>query len=91
MADLKALEAYVSYYYYQSKKWSKPLPEAYNAEEVVDYFSRRPHVVAFRLLEVVKVIDQPCLNFCLVFTFSVCSFCHLLFASKKVAKSKSKW
>ncbi|KAK6228173.1 hypothetical protein SCA6_000513 [Theobroma cacao] len=52
MADLKALEAYVSYYYYQSKKWSKPLPEAYNAEEVVDYFSRRPHVVAFRLLEV---------------------------------------
>ena len=52
MADLKALEAYVSYFYYQSKKWSKPLPEAYDAEEVTDYFSRRPHVVAFRLLEV---------------------------------------
>ncbi|XVE68934.1 hypothetical protein DITRI_Ditri09bG0109700 [Diplodiscus trichospermus] len=52
MADLKALEAYASYFYYQSKKWSKPLPEAYNAEEVADYFSLRPHVVAFRLLEV---------------------------------------
>ncbi|TYI62468.1 hypothetical protein E1A91_D10G246300v1 [Gossypium mustelinum] len=52
MADLKALEAYVSYFYYQSKKWSKPLPEAYDAEEVADYFSHRPHVVAFRLLEV---------------------------------------
>ncbi|KAG4181121.1 hypothetical protein ERO13_A10G206900v2 [Gossypium hirsutum] len=52
MADLKALEAYVSYFYYQSKKWSKPLPEAYDAEEVADYFSHRPHVVALRLLEV---------------------------------------
>ncbi|XP_022746301.1 uncharacterized protein LOC111296321 isoform X3 [Durio zibethinus] len=52
MADLKALEAYVSHFYYQSKEWSKPLPEAYDAEEVVDYFRRRPHVVAFRLLEV---------------------------------------
>ncbi|XWS07937.1 hypothetical protein CRYUN_Cryun41cG0034100 [Craigia yunnanensis] len=52
MADLKALEAYVTYFYYQSKKWSKPLPEAYDAEEVADYFSRRPHVVAFRLLVV---------------------------------------
>ncbi|KAK9019492.1 hypothetical protein V6N11_054010 [Hibiscus sabdariffa] len=54
MADLKALEAYASYFYYQSKKWSKPLPEAYDAEEVADYFSRRPHVVAFRLLEIVS-------------------------------------
>ncbi|KAE8711965.1 TMEM115 protein [Hibiscus syriacus] len=54
MADLKALEVYSSYFYYQSRKWSKPLPEAYDAEEVVDYFSRRPHVVAFRLLEVLS-------------------------------------
>ncbi|XVF83255.1 hypothetical protein PTKIN_Ptkin16aG0472000 [Pterospermum kingtungense] len=52
MADLKALEAYISYFYYQSKKWSKPLPEAYDAEEVADYFSLRPHLLAFRLLEV---------------------------------------
>lgn len=58
MADLKAMEAYTSYFYYQSKKWSKPLPEAYDAEEVADYFSLRPHLLAFRLLEVVKTIHQ---------------------------------
>ncbi|XP_039067351.1 uncharacterized protein LOC120213258 isoform X2 [Hibiscus syriacus] len=54
MADLKALEVYASYFYYQAKKWSKPLPEVYDAEEVADYFSLRPHVVAFRLLEVLS-------------------------------------
>ena len=74
MADLKALEAYVSYFYYQSKQWSKPLPEAYDAEEVADYFSRRPHVVAFRLLEVVKMIDQPCYELPFGFYFFYLSF-----------------
>ncbi|KAK9282959.1 hypothetical protein L1049_011184 [Liquidambar formosana] len=52
MADLKALEAYASYFYYLSKIWSKPLPEVYDPEEVAHYFSCRPHVVALRLLEV---------------------------------------
>ncbi|GAV89069.1 APH domain-containing protein/ABC1 domain-containing protein [Cephalotus follicularis] len=52
MADLKALEAYVSYFYYLSKIWSKPLPEIYDPQDVTDYFGCRPHVVAFRLLEV---------------------------------------
>ncbi|XWS56451.1 hypothetical protein CRYUN_Cryun09bG0086500 [Craigia yunnanensis] len=52
MADLKGLEACVSFFYYQSKKWSKPLLEAHDAEEIADYFSRWHHVVAFRLLEV---------------------------------------
>ncbi|KAJ0046307.1 hypothetical protein Pint_06067 [Pistacia integerrima] len=52
MADLKALEAYASYFYYLSKIWSKPLPEVYNPQDVVDYFSCRPHIVALRLLEV---------------------------------------
>ncbi|KAJ9175588.1 hypothetical protein P3X46_014130 [Hevea brasiliensis] len=52
MADLKALEAYASYFYYVSKIWSKPLPEVYNPQDVTDYFSCRPHVVALRLLEV---------------------------------------
>lgn len=55
MADLKALEAYASYFYYLSKLWSRPLPEVYNPEEVADYFNRRPHIVAIRLLEVVKI------------------------------------
>ncbi|XP_059458455.1 uncharacterized aarF domain-containing protein kinase At1g71810, chloroplastic-like, partial [Corylus avellana] len=52
MADLKALEAYAGYFYYLSKIWSKPLPEAYDPQDVADYFSCRPHVVALRLLEV---------------------------------------
>ncbi|XP_050209430.1 uncharacterized protein LOC126660133 [Mercurialis annua] len=52
MADLKALEAYASYFYYRSKMWSKPLPEVYDPEDVANYFSCRPHVVALRLLEV---------------------------------------
>ncbi|GKU91734.1 hypothetical protein SLEP1_g5561 [Rubroshorea leprosula] len=52
MADLKALEAYAVYFYYLSKKWSKPLPESYDPQAVADYFSCRPHVVALRLLEV---------------------------------------
>ncbi|EEF29135.1 Ubiquinone biosynthesis protein coq-8, putative [Ricinus communis] len=52
MADLKALEAYASYFYYLSKLWSKPLPEVYDPQDVADYFSCRPHVVALRLLEV---------------------------------------
>ncbi|XP_034704591.1 uncharacterized protein slr1919 [Vitis riparia] len=52
MADLKALETYASYFYHLSKLWSKPLPEVYDPQEVADYFNRRPHIVALRLLEV---------------------------------------
>ncbi|KAL5800247.1 hypothetical protein ACOSQ4_033131 [Xanthoceras sorbifolium] len=52
MADLKAVEAYASYFYYLSKIWSKPLPEVYNPKDVDDYFNCRPHIVAIRLLEV---------------------------------------
>ncbi|KAK3023168.1 hypothetical protein RJ639_043477 [Escallonia herrerae] len=53
VADLKALEAYVGYFYYLSKLWARPLPEVYDPQEVADYFSCRPHVVALRLIEVV--------------------------------------
>lgn len=56
MADLKALETYASYFYHLSKLWSRPLPEVYDPQEVADYFNRRPHIVALRLLEVVKFI-----------------------------------
>ncbi|PON63064.1 Tyrosine-protein kinase [Trema orientale] len=52
MADLKALETYAAYYYCLSKTWSKPLPEVYDQQQVADYFNCRPHVVAFRLVEV---------------------------------------
>jgi len=52
MYDLKALEAYASYFYYLSKVWSNPLPEVYDPQDVAQYFSVRPHVVTFRVLEV---------------------------------------
>lgn len=52
MADLKAMETYIIYYYHLSKMWTKPLPEAYNAQEADDYFKCRPHIVALRLIEV---------------------------------------
>ncbi|KAF8021902.1 hypothetical protein BT93_G2134 [Corymbia citriodora subsp. variegata] len=52
MADLRALEAYIAYFYCLSRVWSKPLPEVYNAEDVGYYFSCRPHIVALRLFEV---------------------------------------
>ncbi|CAN1174221.1 Uncharacterized protein sll0005, partial [Linum perenne] len=52
MADLQALQTYGNYFYYLSKTWSKPLPEVYDPQAVSDYFNCRPHVIAFRLLEV---------------------------------------
>jgi aarF domain-containing kinase len=52
MADVKALETYAGYFYSLSKMWSRPLPEVYDSQAVADYFNCRPHVVAFRLLEV---------------------------------------
>ncbi|CAL9236143.1 unnamed protein product [Arabidopsis halleri] len=55
MADVKALEAYAAYFYCLSKMWSRPLPEVYDSQAVADYFSCRPHVVAYRLLEVFSV------------------------------------
>ncbi|PIA37417.1 hypothetical protein AQUCO_03000180v1 [Aquilegia coerulea] len=52
MADIKALEAYASYFQHLSRMWSKPLPEIYDPQEIEDYFSCRPHVVTLRFLEV---------------------------------------
>ncbi|KAG5557406.1 hypothetical protein RHGRI_007601 [Rhododendron griersonianum] len=46
------MEAYAYYLYYLAKLWTKPLPEVYDPEDVADYFTCRPHVVALRLLEV---------------------------------------
>ncbi|KAK7279667.1 hypothetical protein RJT34_24723 [Clitoria ternatea] len=54
MSDLKALETYAAYFYYLPKIWSKPLPEAYDAQDVAQYFSVRPHVVVLRILEVIS-------------------------------------
>ncbi|XP_060185817.1 uncharacterized protein LOC132615263 isoform X3 [Lycium barbarum] len=52
VADLEALETYLNYFYCILKRWTKPLPETYDPEQVSEYFNLRPHVVALRLLEV---------------------------------------
>lgn len=56
MADVEALETYLNYFYCISKRWTKPLPETYDPEQVSEYFKLRPHVVALRLLEVIEII-----------------------------------
>ncbi|KAK4436016.1 hypothetical protein Salat_0765300 [Sesamum alatum] len=63
LADLKALEVYVGYYYYLAKMWTKPLPEFYDAQEVTDYFTLRPHVVALRVLEVFTAFVSATIKF----------------------------
>ncbi|KAG4397781.1 hypothetical protein GLYMA_10G212000v4 [Glycine max] len=52
MYDLKAFEAYASYFYYFSKLWTRPLPQDYDPQQVAQYFSVRPHLVTLRVLEV---------------------------------------
>ncbi|CAL0316096.1 unnamed protein product [Lupinus luteus] len=62
MSDLKALEAYASYFYYLSKIWSKPLPEVYDPQDVAHYFNVRPHVVGLRILEVFSSFASAAIN-----------------------------
>ncbi|OIW12615.1 hypothetical protein TanjilG_04779 [Lupinus angustifolius] len=62
MSDLKALEAYASYFYYLSKVWSKPLPEVYDPQDVAHYFNARPHVVGLRILEVFSSFASAAIN-----------------------------
>ncbi|XP_071921435.1 uncharacterized protein [Coffea arabica] len=62
VADLQALEAYIRYFYYLSKLWTKPLPESYDSQEVADYFRLRPHVVALRLLEVFAAFSSAAIR-----------------------------
>ncbi|KAK6137957.1 hypothetical protein DH2020_028300 [Rehmannia glutinosa] len=63
LADLKAMEVYVGYFYYLSKMWTKPLPEIYDAEKVTEYFTLRPHVVTLRLLEVFTAFVSATIKF----------------------------
>lgn len=54
MADLEALKAYANYMQLASKIWSVPLPEHYDPQKIADYFNCRPHVLAFRIIEVIS-------------------------------------
>lgn len=56
MADLEALKVYANYLRSASQLWSTPLPEVYEPQRVADYFSCRPHVLVFRMLEVFEII-----------------------------------
>ncbi|OWM70178.1 hypothetical protein CDL15_Pgr026028 [Punica granatum] len=62
MADVKAMEAYISYFYCLSRVWSKALPETYDPEGVADYFICRPHVVALRLIEVLSALASAAIR-----------------------------
>lgn len=52
MSDLEALKSYVNYLRHASQIWFMPLPESYDPQKVADYFSCRPHILAFRFSEV---------------------------------------
>ncbi|XP_008807297.3 uncharacterized protein slr1919 isoform X1 [Phoenix dactylifera] len=54
MADLEALKVYAGYIQLASRIWSVPLPDLYDPQKVSDYFNCRPHVLAFRIIEVVS-------------------------------------
>lgn len=56
MADLEALKLYINYLRHASQVWFMPLPEVYDHERVAYYFSCRPHVLVFRMVEVFEII-----------------------------------
>ncbi|EHA8590376.1 hypothetical protein COCNU_scaffold017833G000010 [Cocos nucifera] len=51
MADIEALKVYADYIQLASRIWSVPLPDLYDPQKVSDYFNCRPHVLAFRIIE----------------------------------------
>lgn len=56
MADLEALKVYANYLRHVSQVLSMPLPEVYDQQRVAIYFSCRPHVLMFRMLEVLEML-----------------------------------
>ncbi|KAL0918445.1 hypothetical protein M5K25_010454 [Dendrobium thyrsiflorum] len=63
MADLEALKAYADYIQHLFQVWTMPLPEFYDPEKVEDYFSCRPHVLMFRILEVLSSFSYAAIRF----------------------------
>ncbi|KAJ3691485.1 hypothetical protein LUZ61_020649 [Rhynchospora tenuis] len=52
MADFEALKLYVNYFWQSSKVVSTPVPETYDPQIVADYFLCRPHILGFRIIEI---------------------------------------
>lgn len=55
MSDLEALKVYANYFQDIFKIFVMPLPEVYDPEKVTLYFSLRPHILAFRVAEVLPM------------------------------------
>ncbi|KAK1266643.1 hypothetical protein QJS04_geneDACA015361 [Acorus gramineus] len=55
MSDLEALKLYAFHLHQLTKIWSMPLPETYDPQIIAFYFSCRPHVLVFRVLEFNKI------------------------------------
>ncbi|CAO2047108.1 unnamed protein product [Urochloa humidicola] len=49
MADLEALQLYINYY---STILTTPLPQHYDPELLAQYFAARPHILAFRTIQI---------------------------------------
>ncbi|CAN6233024.1 unnamed protein product [Urochloa humidicola] len=49
MADLEALQLYINYY---STILTTPLPQHYDPELLAQYFASRPHILAFRTIQI---------------------------------------
>lgn len=61
MADFEALKVYANHLQDTCKVLFMPLPEIYDPEKVELYFSCRPHILAFRITEVLEVL--LCISF----------------------------
>lgn len=53
MADIEALKLYINYYV---AILTTPLPQHYDPEILSRYFTSRPHILAFRTIQVKAVI-----------------------------------
>ncbi|KAJ1692428.1 hypothetical protein LUZ63_009126 [Rhynchospora breviuscula] len=52
MADFEVLKLYINYFWQSSKVVSTPVPETYDPQIVADYFLCRPHILGFRIIEI---------------------------------------
>ncbi|KAJ4775547.1 Protein kinase superfamily protein [Rhynchospora pubera] len=52
MADFEALKLYANYFWQSSKVVSTPVPETYDPQIVADYFLCRPHILGYRIIEI---------------------------------------
>ncbi|KAG0472856.1 hypothetical protein HPP92_014713 [Vanilla planifolia] len=69
IADLEALKNYLDYIRHLFLVLTMPLPEFYDPEMVESYFSCRPHILAFRIVEVLASFSFAAIRFQLIKVF----------------------